>query len=181
MKRIRNSQFTNKKIKTHESGDFGMVSCLLCPVYYNVKMIFVFIHIPMITSRGAIDHRGNKTPAAEANFVNDPEAARVVMDAFPNITLAGLNVTHSVHTQDWFLHELRSNCGHLGTISDCMLKHYIRASQLYGSGGVHMHDSTAIMAIIRPDLFTTQRTRVQVETKVKQAWRERKRGHIQLK
>jgi len=39
--------------------------------------------------------RGNRTPAAEANFAHDPEAAQAVLTAgFKNVVLADLGVTH---------------------------------------------------------------------------------------
>jgi len=38
--------------------------------------------------------RGNRTPAAEANFAHDPEAASAVLSGFSNIALADLGITH---------------------------------------------------------------------------------------
>jgi len=41
------------------------------------------------------EHRGNRTPAAEANFAADPEAAQAVLCAgFRSLVLADLGATH---------------------------------------------------------------------------------------
>ena len=48
---------------------------------------------------GGFSGRGNKTPTAEANVSNDPEAAQLVFAAFPDITLAHLGVTHQLNLE----------------------------------------------------------------------------------
>jgi purine nucleosidase len=45
------------------------------------------------TPPGTVDGRGNTTPAAEANFHNDPDAAKLVFASLPRIRMAGLNAT----------------------------------------------------------------------------------------
>lgn len=45
---------------------------------------------------GDVGQQGNMTPVAEANIYNDPDAARIVFDAFPDIHMAGLNCTHQI-------------------------------------------------------------------------------------
>lgn len=113
---------------------------------------------------GTADGRGNKTPAAEANVHNDPEAARAVFRSFRDITMAGLNVTRQVPLAPTFRTRIRA-CGFLGEYIYLITQHYVDLLRSWGHSEeeIGVHDATAIMAVLRPELFTRQRATVDVE------------------
>ncbi len=108
---------------------------------------------------------GNATPAAEANIVNDPEAADVVLGATCPVVMAGLDVTEQVVMSGDQLDRIGSidtpRARHLHAI----LPFYRRfASEHLGLDGIHVHDSTAISYLLAPELFTSVAHPVRVDT-----------------
>ena len=56
---------------------------------------------------GAFACGGNVNPAAEANILGDPEAADFVMQRAHNVSIVGLDVTHSCSMSGGQLHSLQ--------------------------------------------------------------------------
>jgi purine nucleosidase len=73
---------------------------------------------------GSIQGLGNKTPAAEANICNDPHAAKIVFDAFPDILMAGLNCTQQIVITAEFRNELRQ-LNAVGQFCFDITEHYV--------------------------------------------------------
>eukprot|EP00697_Spironema_sp_BW2_P015843 gnl/Spiro4/6837_TR3543_c0_g1_i1.p1 gnl/Spiro4/6837_TR3543_c0_g1~~gnl/Spiro4/6837_TR3543_c0_g1_i1.p1 ORF type:complete len:363 (+),score=26.94 gnl/Spiro4/6837_TR3543_c0_g1_i1:33-1091(+) len=122
--------------------------------------------VPSLTIMGgAFNVRGNKSPVAEANMHNDPDAARAVLRAnFPNVTMAGLNVTRTVGMTSEFRERLRT-LGAIGRFIYASTTHYINLLARWDSDSeVPMHDPTPIMYLIRPDLFESKMAHVEVES-----------------
>jgi len=103
---------------------------------------------------GAMDTEGNVTPVAEANIWNDPEAAKMVLDAGWSITLVPLDVTKQhvltepdrqrlLGSDDVLLHSL-------GQILDLYFDFYVTK---YGERMCALHDPLA--AVIAADAITT--------------------------
>ena len=113
---------------------------------------------------GAFHGRGNKGPATEANIGNDPEAAQEVFRQLAGkITVAHLGLTHQLS-----LAELLSRLRRLNTAAtryiDRITRHYEGILTKWGETPVPIHDSTAVLALLRPDLFTCETRYVMVET-----------------
>jgi uridine nucleosidase len=108
---------------------------------------------------------GNATPAAEANILNDAEAADVVFGAAWQVTMVGLDVTHRVNMT-------RAHIAEYAKIGTAMTNHIMKMlpvyqdyfERAYGCDGIYVHDSSAIAYLIDPSLFTTQKWAVRVET-----------------
>lgn len=108
---------------------------------------------------------GNASPAAEANILNDPEAADLVLGAPWPVTLCGLDVTHRITMTPADLDRIMRVDGAMGN-------HLARIVPFYrafyeangGSNGIYVHDSTTISYLLHPDKFTTERTPVRVDT-----------------
>jgi len=113
---------------------------------------------------GTVGSRGNKTPCAEANAHNDPDAAKIVFESFKDITMAGLNVTQQVIMSPSFRQELKlmGPCT-IGEFCYEITEHYVAVLSKW-EDDIYMHDSTAIMAIVRPDLFESKKVHISVST-----------------
>ncbi|MDP9464903.1 MAG: nucleoside hydrolase, partial [Actinomycetota bacterium] len=98
---------------------------------------------------------GNASPAAEANILNDPEAADIVFGADCPIVMAGLDVTeHTVMTS--------SDVARLASFGNARARHLAAIVPFYeafylerlGLEGICVHDSTTISYLVAPQLFT---------------------------
>lgn len=102
---------------------------------------------------GAFLLNGNVNPAAEANMFGDPDAANVVFSRATNCEVVGLDITHRCLLPRQSLMDL-DGCGKFGnficSISQFYCSYYHR---VYGMDAVHMHDPTAFVAVVRPELF----------------------------
>ncbi|HEX2914923.1 MAG TPA: nucleoside hydrolase [Chloroflexia bacterium] len=119
----------------------------------------------LVIMGGAVRTQGNITPVAEANFYNDPEAAQAVLHCGAPITLVGLDVTHQsvIYWNDIaFLDDHLATLSPTGRLSLELLRFY---TQCYGAtGGAHLHDPLAVGVVLQPDLVTTERMQVDIET-----------------
>jgi uridine nucleosidase len=98
---------------------------------------------------------GNAAPAAEANIINDPEAADIVFGADCPIVMAGLDVTEKILMTSDDLAQFASfdnaRARHLAAIIPFYEKFYRDRA---GLNGIHVHDSTTISYLLSPDSFT---------------------------
>lgn len=110
------------------------------------------------------ERRGNRTPCAEANFFDGPEAAQAVLTAdFPKIVLAGLDITHQTD-----MRVLRQACvespAPLSQFVWDLCENFMNVYHDWGETLAPAHDTVPIMYLLRPDLFEGQEVRVEVET-----------------
>lgn len=124
----------------------------------------------VVVMGGTIIEPGNVSPVAESNIWHDPHAADIVCTAGFALTLVGLDVTHRLalplalferlaahHRQpatDTLLHAVRFYADFYGRIEPALAA----ARACYG------HDLLAVVALLHPDLFTTQSGRLRVAT-----------------
>ena len=108
---------------------------------------------------------GNATPTAEANILNDPEAADIVFSAQCEITMVGLDVTNNV-----FMSEEQIN--KLGSFENEKSKHISKINPFYFNflkeffqdNGMPIHDSSAVTYLVHPEYFETLCCPIKVET-----------------
>ena len=111
----------------------------------------------MVVMGGSLRAGGNITPAAEANFYHDPHAADYVLRHGCNITLVGLDVTNRVICRRSFFGRLASESPKMGGLLHDMAEFYIDFYETVGKFvGCGMHDPSALVACIAPELFTTE-------------------------
>ncbi len=106
---------------------------------------------------GSLDEGGNATPHAEANIWQDPHAADMVFAAGWDVTLVGLDVTHQVKCTPKNFAHLAAQAPVLGGFLNEAVQHYFafhRAVDRFD--GCYMHDPTAVVSIVRPDLFQVE-------------------------
>lgn len=98
---------------------------------------------------------GNASPAAEANILNDPEAADIVFGADCPIVMAGLDVTERTVMSAADLAEFASfgnaRAQHLAAITPFYETFY---RQRNGLDGIFVHDSSTISYLLAPQHYT---------------------------
>ena len=106
---------------------------------------------------------GNVTEYAEFNFYCDAESARHVLSATPRLILAPIDIT----TQVAFGPEQIAAIGAAGTpvalAMEAMLTLNYNQCVAYGEPGATMHDSTAVLAYLYPELFEFRACGIRVE------------------
>ncbi len=119
----------------------------------------------VVIAGGAVSGPGNITPAAEFNIHCDPQAARAVFLSASTKTLIPLDVTNRVTLNFDLYHELPDEATRLGSLLRRLLPGAFRGyRQRFGLEGIHVHDTVTLMAVVYPDLFTTQEMAADVET-----------------
>ncbi len=117
-----------------------------------------------LTVMGGAVGGGNVTPAAEFNVWADPEAAAIVLHEGGPLTLVGLDVTTRSRLTVAHVAALRSAGHRAADLAADLVSHGIeRVRSLRGEDSVPMHDATAVMALVRPDLFDGRELPLTVE------------------
>ena len=119
----------------------------------------------IILMGGNAQSPGNATPTAEANILNDPEAADIVFSAQCEITMVGLDVTNNV-----FMSEKQVKT--IGSFNNAKSKHINKINPFYfdflknffEENGMPIHDSSAITYLVHPEYFETIQHPIKVET-----------------
>ncbi|MBB4844040.1 inosine-uridine nucleoside N-ribohydrolase [Paucibacter oligotrophus] len=97
---------------------------------------------------------GNVTPVAEANMINDPEAADIVFGAEWPVVIVGLDVTQAVVMDEDYLAGLQGRGGAVGDFLWHATRHY---QDFYhsvdGIRGIYSHDASAIAYAVVPEAF----------------------------
>lgn len=102
--------------------------------------------------------------SARQNVHNDPEAAKVVFQAFPDIVMAGLNLTRQVNLSDAFRDRIAAEGGAVGEWIRDITQHYVTMLRSWGNKSIAVHDSAAVMALLEPGMFQSERVCVDVES-----------------
>lgn len=114
---------------------------------------------------GTIGGSGNVTPAAEFNIYCDPLAAQHVFQSRTTKTLVPLDVTQQVLMTYDFLDQLPSEQTRAGAFLRKILPFMFRSHHReLGLEGIHLHDAVTLLAVIQPELFTTEQMAGEVET-----------------
>jgi len=119
----------------------------------------------VVAMGGNVHVPGNASPAAEANILNDPEAADLVLSAEWPVVLCGLDVTHRISMKATDLERMYR-------VDSPMGRHLAKVVPFYhafyrshmGKDGIYVHDSTTISWLLHPDAFTTESVPVRVDT-----------------
>jgi inosine-uridine nucleoside N-ribohydrolase len=122
----------------------------------------------LVVMGGTAAVAGNVTPAAEANFYNDPEAAAVVFDSGARLTMVGLDVTLRALFEARRYRLLSESVPRQGDaiarFAYQILERYLAADLAAGLEGSPLHDPLAVAALLRPDLLTCRALHVAIET-----------------
>lgn len=112
---------------------------------------------------GTHGHTGNVSPVAEANILNDPEAADAVFTALWPVTIIGLDVTQQVVMDADFLRMLGERGGETGRfLQEVSRGYHVFHQRSRRLDGIFAHDSLAVMFAVAPELFTLRQGPVRV-------------------
>ena len=118
----------------------------------------------VVVMGGAVNRAGNASAAAEANTRNDPEAAQIVFDAPWPVTLVGLDVTQQTLFTDEQMAWLAALGGAQSTFLHAAHRYYLDAYRRNKAlDGFHIHDASALLYLLAPNLFVTRPLHVEVE------------------
>ncbi len=112
---------------------------------------------------GGIKH-GNWSPAAEFNILVDPEAAEIVFSSGIPITMAGLDVTERALVFPEDFERVRAVGNPVAKVVADWLDFFYDFHRKIGYAGAPVHDAVAVAAVVRPELMTTQKMYVAIET-----------------
>ena len=119
----------------------------------------------LIILGGTLAGPGNVTAAAEFNIYCNADAARLVFRSPVTKTVVPIDLTSRIVLNLDLLEKLPEGASHGGGLLRQLLPGAFRAyRQQLGLEGIHLHDTVAIVAAMRPDLFTTERMHGDVET-----------------
>ena len=127
---------------------------LLLKTYPEIKS-----KIREIVLMGGSASRGNKGVMSEFNIVSDPEAAYIVFHSGMKVTMVGLDVGLKALVLPEDSETIRE-MNKTGKMAYCLFKKYRGGSF---NTGLKMYDSSAVAYLLRPDLFQTAETYVDVE------------------
>ncbi|MGI8423990.1 MAG: nucleoside hydrolase [Chloroflexota bacterium] len=122
----------------------------------------------LVVMGGAATVAGNVTPAAEANFHNDPEAAEQVFRAGFDLTMIGLDVTlkalFDARRYGLARDAVATRADPVARLAVQVLDFYLKADLAAGLEGSPMHDPLAVAVAAVPDVVTYRELRVDIET-----------------
>lgn len=114
---------------------------------------------------GAANANGNVTPAAEANIIDDPEAAEIVFAADWEVAMLGLDATHDVKLTRERVAVLAEKGGDLGAfLQQASAQYFAFHQDVVGLDFCHFHDPSALIYCVRPQYFSAQASCVRVVT-----------------
>jgi inosine-uridine nucleoside N-ribohydrolase len=119
----------------------------------------------LIILGGTLAGPGNVTAAAEFNIYCDADAARAVFRAPITKTIVPIDITSRVVLNLDVLDQIPDGESRRGSLLREILPGAFRAYRRHlGMEGLRLHDTVAIVAAMRPELFTAERMHGDVET-----------------
>ena len=107
---------------------------------------------------------GNASPAAEANILGDAEAASTVFQSGVPIVMCGLDMTLKTVMSPAELDRMGQLNPTARFLRDAA-QHGLAYSQAHGIDGMALHDPTAVLYPLCPEMFSGEEAGVAVETK----------------
>ena len=108
---------------------------------------------------------GNKSPVAEANISNDPEAARILFESGIPVIMSGLNMTFNALVYDDEIEEIAALGNKEAKLGGDFLRAHREFYRKQNFAGDPPHDICAVAQLIKPEIFETVHCHVDVETK----------------
>ncbi|MFZ2538053.1 MAG: nucleoside hydrolase [Oscillospiraceae bacterium] len=125
----------------------------------------VVSHIEKVVTMGGGVNMGNVTEFAEFNVYCDAKSANYVFAHAKELVLVPLNTTSSVAFNLEQIEEIGRFGTPLARAMEKILRENYHTCVKYGKLGSIMHDSTAVLCYLYPELFNTRKCGVEVDCK----------------
>lgn len=119
-------------------------------------------HLGKVVTMGGGIGMGNVRPFAEFNIFCDPQSAALVLRETDDLALVPLNTTSAVAFTLPQIEEIGRQDAVLARAMQKILTANYHACVRYGELGSTMHDSTAVLYYLFPELFTVRRCGIDV-------------------
>lgn len=145
----------------------GTVDYITLGPLTNLAMLFMRFpdskkHIGRIVTMGGGIGKGNVRPYAEFNMFCDPESAAFVLREADHLALIPLNTTETVAFSLMQIDRIGQCDTVLAHALYTILKANYAACTAYGELGSTMHDSTAVLYYLFPELFSVRKCGIHV-------------------
>ena len=121
--------------------------------------------VSRIVLMGGAVHDSNISPAAEFNIFVDPEAAKIVFGCGAPIVMVGLDVTNKSKLSFADIDEMESWKGRVSRVVAPLLRFFANTNkEVFGIDGAPVHDALAVAHLVQPEVITTRRMNVEIET-----------------
>ena len=119
----------------------------------------------LVVMGGTVQEPGNTNPLAEFNFHTDPHAAKIVLHSGMPIVQVGLDVTRKALFRSEHLAKVLATASPVSDlVADATHFYMERHRRSVGLDGCALHDPLALASVAVPDLLTTQKVYVDIET-----------------
>jgi purine nucleosidase len=149
---------SEKKVTVVATGCYTNVALMLKTfpeVEKNIEQIVVM--------GGAIGY-GNVTPAAEANIINDPEAADILVQSGIKFVMVPLEVTHTVLVTPEIISSIEKWNSKYSALCVGLLQFFTDAYKtVFNFDYPPLHDPCAVAYIIAPEIFEVNHCNVEIE------------------
>lgn len=124
----------------------------------------------IVVMGGSLFHPGVPriaSPMADANFFNDPEAARIVLQSGAEITLVGMDVTMKTLFTEAQIAQIEAEGTAATRAAATASRFYLNAyrKQYPGIAGCALHDPLAVAVVEDPTLVRTEPMQLDIETR----------------
>lgn len=120
--------------------------------------------IKRISLMGGAYGLGNMTPAAEFNFLADPEAADIVFRSGVDIVMMGLDITNTALATPTIIERMEALDNKAGKLFSEIMRFTLKSQkECFGLEAGPVHDVLAVSYLVRPDLFEMKAMNVQID------------------
>ena len=121
--------------------------------------------IERVVFMGGSYNDGNVTPFAEFNAFVDPEAYKILFDSDLDLVMVGLDATHmTLMTLDEIENGIQGKSEASLFMKNLLTWYAHNVMAVYGYKGAHMHDPSAIMYILHPEIFENFKANLEIST-----------------
>jgi len=147
-----------EKVKVIATGNLTNIAILI-KAFPEVKA-----NIHSIVFMGGAINFGNASPSAEANILNDPDAADVICHSGLEVVMVPLDVTHTVLVTEEIRKKIEGMNSKFADLCVGILQFFADAYRnVYGFSAPPLHDPCAVAYCFAPEIFEVKFCNTRIE------------------